>query len=158
MLDSTAWRFGNAATGNCKSANIETALMQDALPLTLLGPLEPWLLLRLPCRLRQNHPSALATAAWLSLQYQRCIAPVLQQQLEECLCLVLVQSTSHELVQYRGHLQAHAEHAALTLQAHILGPLHKAAQITLGGRLTSQTCGQQAQPTQHKPEGNILLE
>lgn len=49
------------------------------------------------------------------------------------------QGASHKLVEHRGHLEAHAQHAALALQAHILGPLHKAAQVTLRGRLAAQT-------------------
>lgn len=40
-------------------------------------------------------------------------APVLQHQLEQGLCLVLIQGTSHKLVQHRRHLQDEAAAAAV---------------------------------------------
>jgi hypothetical protein len=54
--------------------------------------------------------------------------------------LVLVQGAGHKLVQHRRHLQAHAEHAALALDADILGPLHEAVQVTLRWGCAAQAC------------------
>jgi hypothetical protein len=38
------------------------------------------------------------------------------------------------------HLEAHGQHAALALDAHILGPLGEAAQVALGSGRTTQAC------------------
>ena len=57
-------------------------------------------------------------------------SPVLEQQLEEGLGSVLVQGLG-EAVECWWHLKAQVQHTALTLDAHILGPLHEAVQVVL---------------------------
>jgi hypothetical protein len=66
--------------------------------------------------------------------------PVLQEQLQERLSLVLVHSAGDELVDDRGDLEALVEDAALPLDAHILRPLHEAVEVTLGKGDTTKTC------------------
>jgi len=65
---------------------------------------------------------------------------VLQHQLEEGLCMVLVQGLGHELVDDWGHLETQLQHTLLALQAHVLGPLHEPVQVRLGWGCCAQTC------------------
>ena len=89
--------------------------------------------------------SLLASCARLCLRLEPVpllllvLGAVLEQQLEQRLGLVLVHCLGHELVDDRGHLEAHAQHALLPLQAHVLGPLDEAVEIGLGGRCAGQT-------------------
>mmetsp|Transcript_10891 Transcript_10891/g.32635 ORF Transcript_10891/g.32635 Transcript_10891/m.32635 type:complete len:281 (+) Transcript_10891:387-1229(+) len=66
------------------------------------------------------------------------LRPVLQQQLEESLGSVLIQSL-REAVQCRGHLQPLVQHPALPLQPHVLRPLDIPVKVCLGGRGTANT-------------------
>jgi hypothetical protein len=80
-------------------------------------------------------------AAAAALRCQRCWQQI--RTAASCCCGVKL---------YKSHpsrhadLQALVEHALLPLDAHILGPLHKAVKVGLGGQGATDTCAPHKQP------------
>lgn len=82
------------------------------------------------------------------------VGPVFRRPLlpsgQQTPCMYPIPATPHRATASMGppyqlptHLEAHGEHAALALDADILGPLDKAAQVTLGSRGAAQACAEQ---------------